>query len=184
MSPVTNLGKWDRWYALLGDDPSPQPYAQTITYELGVAWLDDCETVEDWGCGKGWLRTLIRPDRYRGIDGSASPFADEIVDLADYRSSVPGVFMRHVIEHDMRWKEILANALASFTHRMVLILFTPLVEQTHDIAWEADPGVPNLAFALDDLTTVFAEPDGVSWHHETLATTSQFETETIFYLQR
>lgn len=184
MSPVTNLGKWDRWYALLGDAAEPQPYAQTITYELGAAWLADCETVEDWGCGKGWLRTLIDPGRYRGIDGSASPFADEIADLADYRSEVPGVFMRHVIEHDPRWREILANALASFTHRMVLILFTPLAEQTHDIAWEVDPGVPNLAFALVDLAAVFAEAGAVTWHQTTLATPSQFGTETVFYLQR
>lgn len=145
---ATNAGLWDKWYAGLTE---PEPYADTPTYLLGAEWLADCELVEDWGCGKGWLRTL-RPDGYRGVDGSHSPFADEVADLTEYRSEVPGIFMRHVLEHNPEWEKVLDNALASFTERMALILFTPLASETHDLEWEDPPGVPNLSFRLEDLT--------------------------------
>lgn len=148
---MSNLGKWDRWYAIMGDQP--EPFADTETYAIGARFLEGLK-VEDWGCGKGWMREFIPPGRYRGIDGSRSPFADAIVDLAEYRSTTEAVFMRHVIEHDWRWPQILANAVASFTHRMVLVLFTPMASETHDMEWEPDPGVPNISFAAVDIERV------------------------------
>lgn len=172
-----NLGLWDRWYSIV---EQPEPYADTITYRLGAEWLAGCALIEDWGCGKGWLRTLVEADRYRGIDGSHSPFADEVVDLAAYRSSVPGLFMRHVLEHDFRWAQILDNAVASFTERMVLILFTPLAAETHDIEWEPDPGVPNIAFHLEDITDRLTG----CWTAETIGTPSKYGTETILRVSR
>jgi hypothetical protein len=158
----------------------PEPYADTATYQLGADWLAPCELVADWGCGKGWFRQFVKGD-YLGIDGSQSPFADVIADLADYRSETPGVFLRHVLEHDLRWPLILANAVASFTQRLVLVLFTPLADETHDMEWEPDPGVPNLSFALADLLPHFA---GCQWRYEILATPSKYGLETIFYLER
>jgi hypothetical protein len=68
----TNLGKWDyvlseRPVRMLGGAyDGPQPIGLTRTYELGVAWLAGCELVEDWGCGLGWVRTLVGPDRVPG----------------------------------------------------------------------------------------------------------------------
>jgi hypothetical protein len=177
---VSNLGKWDDWYADLAE---PEPYALTPTYALGAAWLAECALIEDWGAGKGWLRTLVEPERYRAIDGSASPFADEIADLAEYRSQTPGLFMRHVLEHNLGWAEILDNALASFTERMALILFTPLVDETRVAAWQEDPGVPDITFVLSDLTDPI-EAAGVRWAAETLVTESHYGTETIFYLRK
>lgn len=178
MAIDTNVGKWDRWYAGLDEE---QPYGLTETYQLGAEFLADCALIEDWGCGKGWMRRYVAPDRYRGVDGSRTPFADEIADLAEYRSDVHGVFMRHVLEHDYRWSLILANAVASFRERMVLVLFTPLVEKTHEITFAPDPGVPDLAFSLDDLAERF---DGLDWSHDTLTTATQYGTETIFYIER
>jgi hypothetical protein len=171
------LGLWDRWYQ---DLVEPAPYGDTTTYHLGADWLKDCETVEDWGCGKGWLRTLIEPGRYVGVDGSVTPFADVVADLAEYRSATPGLFMRHVLEHNDRWADILDNAAASFTQRMALIIFTPLVRHTRQIAWSDDPGVPDIAFNLSDLTNRF----GCDWTHETLATNTQYGAETVFRLAR
>lgn len=180
---MTNVGKWDRVYALLEDD-RPLPYGPTTTYELGAEWLADCALVEDWGCGMGWLRTLIPADRYRGIDGSQTRHADVVADLATYRSQSPGIFLRHVLEHDLRWATILDNALASFTERMVLVLFTPLSPaRTFDLEWEEDPGVPNLSFARSDLTDRFTAA-GVTWTEQTLRTKAKFDTETIFRLAR
>src|SRR5688572_23437458 len=113
---MSNVGKLDRMYRAVDD---PEPYGLTPTYAMGVEWL----------------RTLVTPERYRGIDGSQSPFADEIVDLAEYRSEAPGIFMRHDLEHDFRWPAILENALASDAERMFLALFTPFADETHNVMW-------------------------------------------------
>lgn len=90
-----NTGLWNAVYRNATDE---RPYGQVTTYELGGWWLRDL-FVEDWGCGLGWFRRYVDGPGYRGVDGSWSRFADEIVDLEQYRSQVPGLFMRHVLEH-------------------------------------------------------------------------------------
>lgn len=175
----SNVGKWSRWYGLLGDDP--EPYGDTATYRSGAQWLSRCPRVEDWGCGKGWMSRFVEPERYWGLDGSYSKFANEVVDLALHRSQTPGLFMRHVLEHDYRWQSILDNAVASFTDRMVLVLFTPLVDATRQLAYNSDPGVPDLAFAEADITSRFGD---AGWHAETIQSATQYGTETSFYLEK
>jgi len=171
---MTNAGKWDHWYLDLNE---PYPYGSTETYRIGADFLADCETVEDWGCGKGFMRTLIDPARYRGIDGSETRFADEVVDLVGYRSSVDGVFIRHVLEHDWRWAQILSNAVESAQRKLVLVLFTPMVDVTHEIAWNEDPGVPDISFALSDLEMFLERFDMIEV--QTLGSATQYETETV-----
>lgn len=178
---MSNLGKWDRWHSLVGEEP--EPFGLSVTYELGAEWLAVCATVEDWGCGRGWMRRLIHADRYRGIDGSKTPFADVIADLATYRSQAGGVFIRHVLEHDYRWPAILDNALASAQERLFLAVFTPLADQTHQIAFADDPGVPDLAFRLDDLTGP-VDAAGFAWTVETLETPTQYGAETVLRCKR
>lgn len=173
---MSNVGRWDRWYAGLTEE---QPYGLTSTYQLGADFLAGCATIEDWGCGKGWMRTLVEPGRYRGIDGSWSPFADEVVDLVAYRSCVDGIFMRHVLEHNYEWQAILANAMASFTHRFALVVFTPFGDETRQIAFADDPGVPDISFRLDDLLVFF---DGYRCERQDLTTATQYGAETIFFV--
>lgn len=178
---MSNVGLWNRWYYGLRD---PQPYGDTVTYQLGADWLGDCAVIEDWGCGKGWFSTFVPAGRYRGIDGSHSPFAEKIVDLVTYRSEVPGLYMRHVIEHNYEWRAILLNALLSFTERMVLVLFTPLVEETHEVYYSEDPGVPDIAFAEGDLITLF-DLAGVTLNRkETVSNHTNYGGETIYYLEK
>jgi hypothetical protein len=148
----TAFGAWSHVYAGMEE---ASPYGGFGSYELGAEWLSSCSLVTDWGCGKGWLRTLVEDERYRGIDGSASPFADEEVDLAEYRSSSSGVFMLQVLEHDWRWAQILDNALASFTERMALILFSPLGDETREVGRESMAAVPVIGFRLQDITERF-----------------------------
>ena len=171
---MSNLGKWNRWYA---DLEEPQPYGSTETYRIGADFLDDCNQIEDWGCGKGFMRTLIDPDRYRGVDGSSSVFVDEVADLAHYRSEVDAVFMRHVIEHDWRWEAILDNAVRSAQRKLVLVLFTPLAESTYEIAWNPDPGVPDISFRLEDVTRM------IDWKFDIetveMNTATQYGVETV-----
>ena len=176
---MTNVGKWTAWYQGLEE---PWPYGETTSYEIGAAWLADCALTEDWGCGAGWLRTVLPSDRYRGLDGTASPFCDAVVDLVTYRSTVPGVFMRHVLEHNYGWAQILDNALASFTERMALILFTPERPVTEEIAFRPDVGVPDIAFRLADLTDRF--PLDVTYAVHRIPSSTQYGAETILLLER
>jgi hypothetical protein len=175
----TNVGKWAAWYQGLD---GPWPYGDPTSYEIGAAWLAGCALTEDWGCGAGWLRTLLPPDRYRGLDGTASPFCDEVVDLVAYHSRVPGVFMRHVLEHNDAWARVLDNALASFTERMVLILFTPERAVTEVIAFQPEVGVPDIAFRLTDLTDRF--PPDVTYAVHRIPSATQYGGETILLLER
>ena len=176
---MTNIGKWVEWYRGL---EQPWPYGETTSYEIGAAWLAHCALTEDWGCGAGWLRTLIPPERYRGIDGSASPVCDDVVDLVAYRSRVPGIFMRHVLEHNHEWSRILDNALSSFKERMVLILFTPESETTQEIARTPGVDVPDIAFRLADITDHF--PADVTYTVRRITSSTQYGRETILLLER
>lgn len=174
-----NLGKWDPWYRFVTEE---QPYGDTRTYELGAAYLADCERIEDWGCGKGWLRRYMARQRYRGIDASKTPFVDEIADLARYRSRVEGIFLRHVLEHDWEWEEILRNAVSSFTKKLFVVIFTPFSEDgTKEIAYAFDMGVPDISFRYEDIVRNF---EGLEWRAETLETDTQYGTETVFYVEK
>ncbi len=161
---------------------APAPYGDDATYRLAAEWVACCETVSDWGCGKGWMRRFCGPG-YVGIDGSLTPFADIVVDLAEYRCISEGVVMRHVLEHDYRWATIFDNAIASFSRRACVVLFTPLAPKTHVLQTEPEYGdVPVISFALTDLTSRI--PDCVSWTAETIPTSSFYGTETLLRLAR
>jgi hypothetical protein len=160
----------------------PQPMAATATYQLGAAWLADCASVEDWGCGLGWLRTLIPADRYVGVDGWRTPFADRVENLAGYQSATLGLFMRHVLEHNPGWRQILDNAAASFTHRMALVLFTPMAQTTYVRRWCEETNTPNLSFAHDDIVSRLGP--GVRWSADDLQTDTHYGCERIYYLEK
>ncbi len=186
---MSNVGRWDAWYA--NDALSaPGAYADTPTYAMGAEWLKGCPLVEDWGCGRGWMSQLIEPGRYRGIDGSQSPWADEIVDLAEYRSEVPGIYMRHVLEHNWEWAAILDNAVASFTDRMVLVLFTPLVEDPKESApvdLEPDAaieGVPTLSFRESDILARIHAGGAYVASRDCIPSAAFYGTETVYYTQK
>lgn len=171
----SNLGKWDRWYSLLGADE--EPYGDSATYSMAAAHVAGCDTVEDWGCGKGWMRRHISADRYKGIDGSASPFADVVADLVEYRSTCDAVILRHVLEHEPRWADIVKNAAASARSAIAIVLFTPTQPSTRQIAWNDDPGVPDIGFNVADITTIL---EGWRCTVETIdSPRTQYEVETF-----
>lgn len=147
---MTNVGAWNQHYLNLTE---PHRYGDLLSYQMAAAWMIGCATVEDWGCGGGFLRQFIDPDAYVGVDGSCSPFADRIDDLVTYRSEAEGIVLRHVLEHDMNWELILENALASARKRLFIALFTPLRAKTEVLMVEPDyRGVPVIGFRLSDLT--------------------------------
>lgn len=180
------LGAWTRWYERLAPDAQPSPYGASESYQRGADWLKDCKLIQDWGCGTGWLRTIVPPERYLGIDGTVSPFADVVTDLRHLRSETPGLFMRHVLEHNHDWRDVLDATQESFTRRMALILFTPMspVTREHpDLAGLGGIDVPVISFAHADLVARFAP--GVAWTLEDLHSPETFfGVERIYYLER
>lgn len=177
---MSNVGKWDKWYENV---KNPEPYGDTETYKLGGEFLESCTTVEDWGCGKGWFRQFYKGN-YVGLDGSHSKFADKIVDLAKYTSSVPGIYMRHVLEHNYEWEAILNNALDSFTERMCLVLFTPWPhDKTEQIAFVDSVGVPDMAFDSESILGPIASR-GLKLFYQTIKSETFYGQETLFYIEK
>jgi hypothetical protein len=183
---VSNLGKWAPWYDQLAPDAQPEAYGDSPTYEMGARWLECCDRIEDWGCGKGWLRTLVEPERYVGIDGTAFPFADVVTDLTGYVSEASGIFMRGVLEHDYRWPIILIDAVKSFRMRMALVLFTPMssTDSIRDqIGFTEELGVPDLSLPHRLLMAYFQGLPFVAWRDIESPGTA-YGVERIYFLEK
>jgi hypothetical protein len=177
VSEGSNLNRWDPWYRA-GD--GQQAYADTATYGLAAAWLDGLD-VEDWGCGLGWFRRFHRGG-YLGVDGTRSRWCDVHADLAAYRSMSEGVLLRHVLEHDPRWRDVLDNAVASTQRRLCVVLFTPPQDETRVLAEDVGGlGVPDIGFRLADVTDRL---DGLRHTVETLETDSGYGQETVIRAER
>jgi hypothetical protein len=77
-----------------------------------------------------------------------------------YRREVPGIQMRHVLEHNGEWQVILRNALNDFTKRMALVVHIPLSpDADHYLAPAVFPGdiaVPNISLSRHDLLVLLA----------------------------
>jgi len=178
---TTNLGKWSSWY----DTATEQlPYAGLdgqLTYRLASKWLTGLP-VEDWGCGYGWFKN-VHDAPVHGIDGTDSHWCDEVADLVEYRSTTPGLLLRHVLEHELRWERVLDNAVASFEKRMVIVLFTPLVDETTVIAENVGGlGVPDIAFRLEDVTGRLTDCEFTARTVESPATA--YGCETVIQAER
>ena len=167
------IGRWQYGNA------APFPYGDELTYRTSMAFLDGHGTIEDWGAGTGYARRFVRQSRYRAVDGSPSIGVDRVVDLRSYRSDADCILLRHVLEHNPDWRQILENALRSFRRRMVIVVFTPFAAETHEIgSWR---GIPDLALRKEDLVACF---DGLEWREESIATNTEYLREHVFYLER
>lgn len=183
---TSNLGKWEPWYKDIPNGSPPRPYGNSPTYEMGAKWLEDCWLVEDWGCGMGWFRLFLKPNQgYIGLDGTLSPFVDYVVDLAKYtaKRNVPGIFMRGVLEHDYNWRTILTNAVESFTHRMCLVLFTPMDRFPEQLAYNEEIGVPDLSLRMSDVVSII-DWGGIRWKWEDVQSDTGYGQERVFYLEK
>lgn len=172
------LNKWKY------DNTEAFSYGETESYVKAVAFLDGHGTVEDWGCGTAWAKRLFTQSVYTGIDGSWSKFCDKHVELQTYTSTPDCILMRHVLEHNLGWRAILGNALASFQRRMSLITFTPFGQETRVMgAFSAETvvgssyeNIPDISFNYSDLTETFKD---LIVKEETIKT-----GEHLFYLQK
>ena len=157
-------------------------YGNTITYQLAENFLKGLD-IEDWGCGTGAFKRL-HIGGYLGIDGSKTPFVDKIADLRSYKSSVDGIIMRHVLEHNHDWEKVLENALSSFKKRFCLILFTPFADKTKVIAQNKKYGVdvPSISFNNKGIERHFKS---LAWRlEENIKTKTGYGAEHIYYVEK
>ncbi len=176
------LGKWDKWYEK-ADTMGSFAYGDTVTYQLAANFLADMEEVEDWGCGTGGFKRLFK-GKYSGIDGSDNPFVDKVVDLRTYRSNVDGIMMRHVLEHNYDWKDVLSNVMSSFNKKFCLVLFTPFAKTTDQVAHNKKHGVdvPDISFKKEDIESFFKD---LKWKLEdNLKTRTGYRVEHIYYVEK
>lgn len=171
----SGAGKWALRYR---KGQKRERYGKAETYIRGAKWLADVEVVEDWGCGYCTFRDhLPEGAAYIGLDGSPG-YCDHVVDLEEYVSTTPGIFMRHVLEHNVNWRQIITNAVQSFQHRMALVLFLPpkMVDTRHSHVDDFGAGeIPNIHICGKDLVGIF----GDTLHHR-----ETFRKETIYYLEK
>lgn len=184
---MPETGKWDKIYegTQVG---SPTRWGGETTYSMGYEWLKDCALIEDWGCGAGGFKLFCPPEKYRGVDGSRTVHAYQVADLEDYTSKVEGIFMRHVLEHNLGWRNILINALYSFQKRMFIAIFTPFSERTEDHADEQGPHWRDfhyLWFNEFDIRRVLDKFPGIKYTivHD-IPSATQYRKEQVIYLEK
>jgi len=168
---VSNVGRWTPWYAGATEQTA---YADTATYAMAAEFLDGL-AVEDWGCGLGWFARYHRGP-YLGVDGTASPWCDEVDDLVTRRSDTPGLLLRHVLEHNVDWRAVLGNAVASATKRLVIVTFIPSGDG-EQVGFTPELGVPDIAVPHAAIDEALA---GHRVDRCTLATATYYGTETIW----
>lgn len=179
-----NVGKWNEWYRNLPSTPSSFIYGNTITYEKASNFLSDCKEIEDWGCGAGGF-LKHRPDAI-GVDGSDTPFATKkFINLKEYTTICESIHMRHVLEHNYSWSNILENALKSAQKKLVITLFIPLNDKkTKEIAYNDIHGVnvPDISISKKDFFTIIEKYNPKKIESEKLETNTGYNMEEIFYI--
>ena len=168
------LDRWGAWYR---KDASLSEYGDTVTYQIGADFLRGM-AVEDWGCGRGWFKT-IHEGPYVGIDGTASEHADIVADLRGYRSSTPGLWIRGVIEHNHDWRLVLENAVASAEEKILIVVFTPDGDG-EQIGYTEELDVPDIAVPHKQIVKAM-KAAGFTVRQETIPSTSEYGEETLFF---
>jgi glycosyltransferase involved in cell wall biosynthesis len=150
-------------------------YGIEETYKKAAQFLDD-GPVEDWGCGKAYSKRFFSHS-YKGVDGTPDG-CDAVVDLARYTSNTHGILLRHVLEHNFDWEQILKNALAS-GEKLAIIVCTEFSDQTH-LLYIDQFGIPIFSFKKEDLVKHFP-----SYTEEVVTGEGQGQqcSETIFYVR-
>ena len=177
-----------RWSTLITG--TQRPFGDEVTYHRAAQFLADCEQIEDWGCGFGWFSKIMaghNDAHVQKLDGTKTEFSDRQVNLCNYRSQSEGILLRHVLEHNHDWRQVLENALHSFQRKLVIVIYTPFTDETHnrnDHEFEDGTTVPVISFRLDDLQDCFAKYPEISVSEERLQTRTEFRDERLFYLEK
>lgn len=181
---MSNLGKWQPWYK---DMKERRSYGDALTYRMAANFLGVCDTVDDWGCGGGAFKTYLPSDvSYYGIDGTNNPFVSEIADLVDFKKRAEGILLRHVLEHNNQWKQILQNALESFEKRFCLVCMGEFVEIPYVFTrMPSLDNVPTWRLNYDEVVAHWCNMPGILWaQYLNLHTSAVHKLEHVFCLLR
>ena len=141
------------------EDGREVQYGELESYRVACRWLDDVHgTVADLGCGTGFARRFLPNSLYMGVDGSQNDYASICgVDLRTYVGKFDCVLLRHVLDHNTEWRQILENAITTFQKRMALVFFRPFGPKTRVVSVSQCPlysGVPDLEFCRADFIPI------------------------------
>lgn len=163
------------------------PYDDTASYRIVADWLDHPGVVEDWGCGTAWARQFFKQADYIGIDGAWSQWCRIQADLRTYRSMVPRVMMRHVLEHNADWRTIAANFALSWTERAAIVFFIPPQPEEQDTGGPDWP-VPDIAVSGPEVASLLDPMGDVRFEYVDLQyppeNTIQWGWEGVWLLER
>lgn len=174
---MSNLGKWAPWY----DTGEPVDYGQSESYRIAADFLDGM-SVEDWGCGCAAFKAYHRGP-YLGVDGTASKWADVVDDLATRETSTPGLLLRHVLEHNVGWRDVLVAACFCASERLVIVSFIP-DGKGEQVGYTAELDVPDIAVPYDEVEATLAR-FGWTWERRTIESPrTAFRTETLWLAQQ
>lgn len=157
----------------------PKVFGSRDTYVAAAKWLEPCRDIADWGCGQRGFEPFIGTRDYLGIDGSG-PHADVVADLVEYRGCSEGILLRHVLEHNEQWRDVLRNALDSFWVRMVVVLSVRPGE-VEEVLWREDGSarrsasgpIPTIRLPAEELADLM---------HPLLRAIDVEANETIYYI--
>lgn len=171
------IGAWAKAYERQNSD---HRYGDTRSYEFIEGFLRGLDT-EDWGCGLGTFQKYHQGG-YAGVDGTKTPFCHVVADLRERKSNVPGILLRHVLEHNVDWRTILKNAIESCQKTLVVVLFTPFQTETKQISWSDEVGVPDIGFSYADLRKEL--PKDVEEYLDIPSPSTQYGIEHIFVVRK
>ena len=168
----------------MSNEPSSFRYGDTPTYEIASKFLEDCQSIEDWGCGAGGFMRYC--DRAIGVDGSDTPFASKkFIDLQNYTTDCEAIHMRHVLEHNYGWQKILINALNSARKKLVVTLFIPLNDETKQLAHNKPHGVdvPDMQISESDFLSIVNLKNPSKMTRQILNTDTSYGREEIILIE-
>jgi glycosyltransferase involved in cell wall biosynthesis len=173
--PTEDRSMLNKWAGVRKNTMGGECYGVEETYRKAIAFIDG-GPVEDWGCGTTYAKKLVT-NQYTGVDGTPD-YCDVVADLAKYKSNTHGILLRHVLEHNFKWEDILKNALAS-CKKLAIVVCTPFEETTRLLSLD-EYGIPIFSFRKEDLTRHFPS------YTEEIVTGNAWGTqctETIFYVE-
>jgi len=65
---------------------------------------------------------------------------------------------------------------------MCLVLFTPMSDETREIAWNEEIGVPDISFRHEDIVEAFGP--GVRYTFEDIKSDTGYGGERLYYLEK
>lgn len=117
---ISNIGLWSGW-----KDSGPIQLGAVESYKQAIEWLDGYGDIVDWGGGTGYAAQFVKESGYSVLDGSKSRVNNALVDLATVHSVSDCILLRHVLEHNHDWQDILRNMVDSFRCRAAVVTFMP-----------------------------------------------------------